>query len=282
MTTEKGSKQINAADSPQGKSELLRVLRNEAEGFFKLVVDADEKGWLAETPCEGWQVRDIVGHMTDVSETYLGRYVLSMEGWPAPDPLGLRGYAKAIDEGARAQRSVPQYELIGRQKAAWDGLNRIWDGLSDDQWAGLNIHHKFAGPVPQFMMNVFQLMDYTYHSWDIRKALGQEEVLGDEGAGYLVPFMIMLRQFTFASEKAEGLDITVGIDVNGPYGGTWKLGVKDGQLSVEEGDISGSQAVISFKDHVEFCLDAYGRAPLGAVEGDESVANTFKGLFFSL
>ena len=194
MVTQRGSKRINVADSPSGKKHLLRVLRSEADGFFELAIGADDAGWQAPTPCEGWEVRDIVGHMVDVSQTYLGRYYAALEGWHTPDAPGLRGYARAIFDGAMALHGVPQYELIGRLKASWDRLDDIWDGLSDEQWAGLNIPHKFAGPVPQFMMPVFQLMDFTYHSWDLRKALGRTAVLGEEGSGTLVPFMIMLRR----------------------------------------------------------------------------------------
>ena len=123
------------------------------------------------------------------SETYLGGYYIALEEWPATDPLGLRGYARAIYDGAVALRGVPQYELIGRPKGAWSQLLRIWEELPDGQWAGLYIPHKYAGPVPQFMMPVFQLMDYTFHSWDIRKAVGEPAYLGEEGAGTLVPFI---------------------------------------------------------------------------------------------
>ncbi len=282
MVTQRGSKRVNVADSPSGKKHLLRVLRSEADGFFELAIGADDAGWQAPTPCEGWEVRDIVGHMVDVSQTYLGRYYAALEGWHTPDAPGLRGYARAIFDGAMALHGVPQYELIGRLKASWDRLEDIWDGLSDEQWAGLNIPHKFAGPVPQFMMPVFQLMDFTYHSWDLRKALGRTAVLGEEGAGTLVPFMVMMRQFTFAEERAEGLNLTLGMEVEGPYGGTWRFSVKGDQLAIEEGELAGCQAVIRFKDAVEFCLHAYGRVEVGEIDGDQAVVDRFSGLFFSL
>ena len=282
MVAERGAKQVNIAESPGGKDHLLRVLRGEADGFFKLAVGADDAGWHSPTPCEGWEVRDIVGHMVDVSQTYLGQYYSAMEDWPTPEPLGLRGYAQAIFEGSIALRPVPQYELIGRLKACWDRLYQIWEGMTDEQWAGLNIPHKYAGPVPQFMMVVFQLMDFTYHSWDIQKGLGQPASLGEEGAGFLVPYMIMLRQFTFAPERADGLAFTLGMEVNGPYGGTWRFGVKDNQLTVEEADTVGCQAVIRFKDAEDFCLRAYGRVELGQIEGDRGIADQFSGLFFGL
>ena len=282
MVIERGSKRVNIWETPDGRSHLLRVLRHETDGFFKLAVDADESAWQSPTPCEGWEARDVIAHMVDVCESYLGCYYQALEGWPSPEPLGLRIYAETLFHNALALRDVPQYELIGRLKGASNQLYRIWEELPDDQWAELNIAHKFAGPVPQFMMPVFQLMDFTYHSWDLRKALGLTPVLGEEGAGILVPFMMMLRQFTFAQERAQDLDLALGMDVDGPYGGTWRFSVENNQLTVEEGDTAGCQAIIRFKDAVEFCLHAYGRVELCEIDGDQAVVDRFSGLFFSL
>ena len=97
-----------------------------------------------------------------------------------------------------------------------------------------------------------------------------------------MPFMVMLRQFCFAPERAEGLNFALGIDIAGPYGGTWGVSVKDQQLTVQEGNIVRCQAVLHYKDAEEFCLDAYGRAPSVEVSGDQQLVNRFRGLLFGL
>ena len=97
-----------------------------------------------------------------------------------------------------------------------------------------------------------------------------------------MPFMVMLQQFCFAPERAEGLSFTLGIDIAGPYGGNWRVGVKDQQLTVQEGNIVGCQAVLHYKDAEEFCLNAYGRAPSVEVSGDRQLVNRFRGLLFGL
>ncbi|MFQ6031096.1 MAG: maleylpyruvate isomerase family mycothiol-dependent enzyme [Dehalococcoidia bacterium] len=282
MVTQRGAKRVNVAATPAGRDHLLRVLLDEAAGFFDLVIDADDASWHASTPCEGWEVRDIVGHMVQGTETYLDQYAIALEGKPAADPLGLRGYAKDLFEGALEFREVSHAELVHRLKTAWDRLNQVWNGLADEQWAGLNIPHKYAGPVPQFMMVVFQLLDYTFHTWDIKKALGQPAHLGDEAAGTLVPFMVMLQQFCFAPERAEGLDFALGIDIDGPYGGTWQVTVKDQQIGIEEGELSECQATLQYQDAQEFCLAAYGRTQSGQISGDSEVVQRYQGLFFGL
>jgi hypothetical protein len=51
-----------------GKDTVLRVVRDQAEGFFTLA-EAPET-WKAKTACSEWEVRDIVGHIIDTTETY--------------------------------------------------------------------------------------------------------------------------------------------------------------------------------------------------------------------
>lgn len=156
MVTQKGSKRVNVAETPAGREHLLRVLRDQAGVFFDLVIDASDANWHAATPCEGWEVRDVVGHMAHGAETYLEQYAIALEGRRAAEPLGLRGFAQDLFDAALTFRNVPQAELVHRLKTGWDRLNQVWDGLTDEHWAGLNIPHRYVGPVPQFMMVVFQ------------------------------------------------------------------------------------------------------------------------------
>lgn len=98
----------------------------------------------------------------------------------------------------------------------------------------------------------------------------------------MVPFMVMLQQYCFAPERAEGLDFALGIDIDGPYGGTWRVSVQDQQIGVVEGDISGCQANLNYRNAHEFCLEAYGRTRTAQIVGDEAVVEKYRGLFFTL
>jgi hypothetical protein len=52
----------------EAKETILRVVRREAERFFALA--SSPEAWQAPTACPQWQVRDIVGHLIDVTESY--------------------------------------------------------------------------------------------------------------------------------------------------------------------------------------------------------------------
>ena len=54
------------------KDVVLDVVRTERGRFYD-VIDKPSN-WLVDTRCEGWQVRDMVGHMIDVTESYLTRW----------------------------------------------------------------------------------------------------------------------------------------------------------------------------------------------------------------
>ena len=62
---------INPMDY-RNKDVVLDVVRVERGQFYDVIDDPDN--WLVDTRCEGWQVRDIVGHMIDVTEGYLNRW----------------------------------------------------------------------------------------------------------------------------------------------------------------------------------------------------------------
>jgi len=54
------------------KDTVLDVVRTERANFFNIV--DDPKNWYVQTRCTEWEVRDIVGHMIDVTEGYLSRW----------------------------------------------------------------------------------------------------------------------------------------------------------------------------------------------------------------
>ena len=62
---------VNSMDY-SGKDVVLDVIRRESADFFSIV--DDPKNWNVQTRCTEWEVRDMVGHMIDVTEGYLSRW----------------------------------------------------------------------------------------------------------------------------------------------------------------------------------------------------------------
>lgn len=264
-----------------GKDTLMRLLRQEYQECFDMLVTASEQEWHAQTPCELWEVRDMAGHLLDAAFCYLGYFKQGERGFPTEDPRGMRRYAEALGQEALGYRKVYRWEVLGRLDACIELLFSYFDRLTEDEWTGRAVPHKWVGPVPAFMMAAFQLMDYSVHNWDLRKALGKEAYVEQEASNTLVPLMFGLMQICFAPERAEGIDLTVDVQMSTSPDEHWTVQIRDGALTYSPGAPEKPDATFSFPCH-EFCLDVYQRLRGGTASGDESAIETFRKLFFTI
>lgn len=271
---------INPMDY-SAKDLVLDVVKTERGKFYQ-IIDVPQN-WESPTRSGHWEVRDLVGHMIDVTEGYLTRWDMARRGDPAT-ALGLLVMAQELDRVALTFRNLPREEAISRLKASSDRLMTLFEGMTADQWGGFNVTHVFMGPLPLFFYPAFQIMDYGVHTWDMRVGLGETNAKVDErAAGVLVPYMFILMQSTVEQESAKGVDITYGIVVDGEWGGKWRVQVKDGQFSYEPADdVSGLPAVFHYKDASDFVLTTFGRTDASETSGDPQVIDKAKHLFFRI
>lgn len=263
------------------KDLVLDVVRTERGNFYQ-IIDVPQN-WESPTRSGHWEVRDLVGHMIDVTEGYLTRWDMARRGDEATS-LGLLVMAQELDRVALTFRNLPREEAITRLKASSDRLLALFDEVSADQWGGFNITHVFMGPLPLFFYPAFQVMDYGVHTWDMRWGLGENDAKLDERtAGVLVPYMFILMQSTVDQESTKGVDITYGIVVDGKWGGKWRVQVKDGQFSYAPADdLSDLPAIFHFKDASEFVLTTFQRMEGGKTSGDSQVIEKARHLFFRI
>ena len=260
-----------------GKDTMLRVVRSEAEQFFAMV-DSDE-AWEAPTGAGHWQVRDVVGHIVDTTETYFVAFDAARGGTEMPAAYGLPGMAKRADEMATALRSEPRSVLVERLRADFDKMMGIFDALTEDDWSNLIVSHFYMGPLPAFFYPAFQLMDYGVHSWDVREGTGRAHALQGEVGDLLTPFMFVLWKYTVAAAEAEPGEIGIRV-TSGPNAGDTRVSFGQGAMDYAPGDVS-DLTVIEF-DPASFVLTAFGRCNAGAIRGDRAVADRFLNLFFRI
>jgi uncharacterized protein (TIGR03083 family) len=265
-----------------GKDTVLDVVRRESAEFYRLV--DDPKNWEMQTRCTEWQVRDMVGHMIDVTEGYLSRWEMARKGEPA-EAVGVLVMGASLNKAAQSYRSLPREEAIARLRAAYGKMMKTFDGLTADEWSNFLVTHPYMGPLPTFFYPAFHVMDYGVHTWDIHYGMGETLAKLDERtAGVLVPYMLYaLMPNTVVAESAAGLDVVYGIEISGEWGGKWRVTVKDGKFEAkpEAGNFEGCQAVFSF-DPSDFVLTSFLRFPGGAARGDPEVIQKVRGLFFSI
>ena len=271
---------VNSMDY-SGKDTVLDVVRSERANFFDVIDDPDN--WYVQTRCTDWEVRDIVGHMIDVTEGYLARWEVARNSGAA-DAVGLLVMGERLNDNAQAFRSLPREEAIARLKADSDNMLAIFDSLSADEWGNFLVTHPYMGPLPTFFYPAFHVMDYGVHTWDMNWGLGQKDAQLDERtAGVLVPYMFVLMQYTVDQESAKGVDAVIGIQVDGEWGGKWKATIKDATFTAAPAEnLDDVQATFHFKNASDFVLTTFQRFPGGETSGDQKVIDQVRHLFFRI
>jgi len=263
----------------EGKDTVLRVVRDQAEGFFKLAEVPET--WTARTACPEWDVRDIVGHIVDTTETYFEGFDAARSQSEVEAAYGLPGMSERAGEQGRSFRDLPQKEMVDRLRTDFDKMMGIFESLTPEDWTGLMVPHFYMGPLPAFFYPAFQLMDYGVHSWDIREGTGREHGLHSDVADLLTPFMFVVWASTVrAAENIEPFTLGVRI-LSGPNAGDTRISLSQDGMAYEPGDVSELPVVIEF-DPGSFVLTAFGRYNGGTVRGDKKLADRFLGMFFRI
>jgi hypothetical protein len=263
------------------KDVVLDVARTERAKFYAII--DDPANWYVQTRCSEWEVRDMVGHMIDVTEGYLTAWDMARKG-ETGTPLGLKVMSDRLNEHAQALRSLSREEAISRLKRASDEMFVIFDALTADQWMGAVIPHPYMGPIPTCFYPSFQIIDYGIHTWDMKWGLGDKTgKLDERTAGILMPYMFIVMQYTIDEGSAEGVDAAFGLIVDGEWGGQWRATIKDAQWTCVPADnLEGVRATFHFADASDFVLTTYQRFPGGETSGDPEVVDQIRHVFFKI
>jgi uncharacterized protein (TIGR03083 family) len=267
------------AMSPEGKDNIINVVRTEAERMFAMA-DRPE-AWDQPTACEGWSTRDIIAHIVDTTEGYFRAFDAARGMGQVPAPFGLSVMHEKVDAFASELRDIPQAQLMDRLKTDFHKMQEILKGLTDEEWTSFMVTHAYMGPVPSFFYAAGQLMDYGVHSWDIRQGTGKAHGLPGDTADLLVPFMFAIWQGTI-KPGAVTQPFTIGIRVStGHNAGDYRVSVTDQGMTYEPGEIENLPGYIEF-DAGSLVLTAFGRGNFGTVRGDFDLAERYLNLFFRI
>ena len=264
--------------NPASKGRLLGVLQREMDEMSTLA--AEPTRWHAPTACEGWELRDMVGHLVAETEGYLSAFDIARRGGAAKEPVGVAGMAEASDAAARALRDVPRDDLLERFRDDTSRLMHEFESLSDADWSGLMVPERYLGPLPAMIIVEGILGGLSVHVWDVREGLGARHAITGDAADLLVPFVYLLWGATADTTSVES-PYAIGIRTTGQNGGDMRCDVSDQGLRFTPGDLDGCHATLEF-DPGTLVLTAYGRINAGTVRGDQQLASSFRSLFVSI
>jgi uncharacterized protein (TIGR03083 family) len=261
------------------KDNLLRVVREEAEGFFALAEKPEN--WDSPTPAGHWRVRNLVAHIADTTEGYLERFETTRAGGTAEPLAPLDQMAVTADKRAQALSGAPQDEQMARLREDFSRAMKMFEEVNEQDWSNFLITHAYMGPVPAFFYPIGQLMDYGVHGWDLREGLDLPHFLSSDAADLLVPFMFVLWQATTDVSRLGDESLQVGVRVSGRNAGTYRVTVTGEGMAYEPGSADDLPVLIDF-DPASLVLTAFGRTCSGTPYGDLDAARKFAGLFFRI
>src|SRR3954447_5781202 len=128
--------------------------RRVAGGFEAALRATTPDRWAAQSPCEEWKARDVVAHV-------------------------VAGHRRGI-AGVRGGESVPM-DADEDPKQAWKEASRAMDEISGDSET---LAKEIDGPTGRMaagqIIDRFVTMDMLVHTWDLARALGAPERLGED------------------------------------------------------------------------------------------------------
>lgn len=124
--------------------------------FAELLVALEPSDWDTSTPCEGWAVSDLVGHV--LAGEVLTRRLLDGAGRD-----------EALD-------SLPSFDLDEATARHAELFGATEEGFAAPGALERVVHHPM-GDIPGAQMLGFRVGDLTVHRWDLARATGADEAL---------------------------------------------------------------------------------------------------------
>ena len=151
-------------------------LRRAAAGFRDVVAEVGVDQWDLPTPCEGWTVRQLVGHVAAGCQMA----ATLAAGGSRLDAIAVLGVDHLGDRPVEAVDAA-----LGRQQAAF---------VRPD--IETQVFHHPAGDIAGAQVIQFRISDLLVHRWDLARAIGADETLDPQlvaevwnGISPMIPMM---------------------------------------------------------------------------------------------
>lgn len=167
--------------------ELLDRAADEFETRLRLVTDAQR---TLPTPCEEWNVRDLVTHLI----------------------RGMRLYTLLL-HGATGDVATKALEGFDVGSEDWAGVFRsgyrtMRDAFDAPGALERTVSHPGLGDIPATMLFDMRLTEFAVHGWDLARAIGADETIDPEIVAalwaFVEPWSAMLPSTGYVGSGASG------------------------------------------------------------------------------
>lgn len=136
--------------APMEKGPMFAAIREQRHRLIETLEPLTDEQWNTPSLCDGWRVRDVVGHLVSILEIPTGRFVFNA--------VRARDFDRYADRVAREVGARPTAELLSSYRAVAD--------------------REFSLPV---VGPIAPLADVYVHTRDIERPLGRAVNLEAEG-----------------------------------------------------------------------------------------------------
>lgn len=270
--------------------DTIKLVRSEYETLTEFLHHLSPEAWSLSTPCELWDVGDVVAHLVWVAEFYgdgitrgVHGDVSTPEGAPVPGALD----GPSIDNYI-AQRGISRRDELGDrllptfgEKLEW--FVRLLEGLGPAELQRQCYHLTKIREVQEF--TAMALQELTLHGWDIRSALEPAPQLSAVSLSELLRRIPERRRpwtIPFQTKTEQTVPLRFRFELTGTVPGDYDIIVDNDRARMEPS--SGATPHVSIVCPSEtFVVLIYGRltldsassAGLATVKGDGELVSGF-------
>ena len=272
--------------SPYERS-FLRCCHAGAERLTQYLSSLPHASWQSPSACEGWEVRDVVGHLAWGAELYISAISRGIEGNKSPQ----EGYPP---EGEIDRETFPAWAarqaIVYRKRQGEQlpvtfetrnaQLHKLMADLRPQDWEKPCYHP--LGPREVGVLIVFRAIELSMHAWDIQSVVDPSTSLLPESLPILMERIPAMLSGTFQPDTRLRSPIRYRFLVTGAVTGGHDLVLEGDRLRVEP--IGTAEAQVTCRSDTEtFALPMFHRlSPQTAiasgrltVEGDRGLMLTF-------
>ena len=254
----------------------VELIRSETERVKEFVNSLPPEALERPSPCEMWNVGEVIAHLVWYAETYGGMMERGLrgdlsptEGFPAPGTLSRPEIDELYGPAAIARRRSLGHNLISAFNDRYDWLNDMLKGIGPEDWHKPCYHTTRIRPVESFIPSIIQ--ELAVHNWDIRSTLEPSPSLSVESVPVLIDKLLSNRgprppwEAPFPARTDSPGPIRYRFDLAGVAATKLDVVVEDDMGRLEAAVGAPADASISC-DTGTFILLLYGRLSLASAK----------------
>ncbi|MCH8297068.1 MAG: maleylpyruvate isomerase family mycothiol-dependent enzyme [Chloroflexi bacterium] len=284
----RGGSLITNIDSTK---QLVDLIRSESERFKELVGALPSNALENRSPCERWNVGDVIAHLIWFAEKYGGMMEHGLQGDQSPPegfpvvPGTMKGpaIAKLYGDSAIELRRGLGERLIPEFCERYDWLNDMLKRIGPDDWDKSCYHTAKIRPVESFLPTI--VGELAVHEWDIRSTQEPSPALSKNAVPVLMAKIPGNRRpwsIPFPDSPASPGPIRYRFDLTGAFPGKHDVIVENGNARLEPAGDAVADVSIRCQSEMlvllmygRLTLDSAAAADLVKVEGDGELVSSF-------